>query len=190
MPIYPPAEDSFLLARQVEKISRQILLKNKNARVLDMGTGSGIQAITALNSGILRKNILAVDVNPEAVKFVKRKGINARISDLFSKVSGKFDLIVFNPPYLPQDKWDKEKDTAGGKKGDETILEFLKKAGKYLAVDGKMLLLLSSLTPRRRILAEIRSQGQEYEKIGGQKVFFEELYVLLIHPCKKSSKSL
>jgi len=188
--IYPPAEDSFLLAKFAGKICRKILLKNKNAKVLDIGTGSGIQAITALNSGISRENILAVDINPEAVKFVKRKGINAKISDLFSSVSGKFDLIVFNPPYLPADKRDKEKDTSGGKKGDETIIRFLRGVRKYLANDGKMLILLSSLTPKRRILAEIRKQKLNYKKIGCQRLFFEELYVWLFYSCKKSSKSL
>ena len=54
-------------------------------------------------------------------------------SDLFDKIpkNKKFDIVAFNPPYLPEDKReDKESQltTTGGKKGNEITLRFLKKA--------------------------------------------------------------
>ena len=107
--IYKPREDSFLLQKHVRKYAQ--------GKVLDMGAGSGIQAITALEK---TKDVLAVDINPKAVEELKKKNINAKVSDLFSNVKGKFDLIVFNPPYLPADEREPEDSalaTTGGKKG-------------------------------------------------------------------------
>ena len=57
MDIYEPAEDSYLLQKYVKELAI--------GRVLDMGTGSGIQAITALKNLQVRL-VLAVDINPEA----------------------------------------------------------------------------------------------------------------------------
>ena len=72
-----------------------------------MGTGSGIQAITAGQTAL---NVIAVDINPEAVRFAKRNiianGLRTRSpvvhSDLFSSLHSedKFDVILFTPPYL------------------------------------------------------------------------------------------
>ena len=94
--VYEPAEDSFLLAEQVKKYAK--------GKVLDLGTGSGILAETAL---INTKEVLATDINEEAVKRLKQKGINARFSDLFSHITEKFNLIIFNPPYLPTERNEK-----------------------------------------------------------------------------------
>ena len=88
--IYAAREDSFLLAKYVNKFSK--------GKVLDLGTGSGIQAEAALKH---TKNVLAVDINKEAVNYVKKKGIKAKVGNLFSEIDKKFDLIIFNPPYLP-----------------------------------------------------------------------------------------
>ena len=66
--IYHPAEDSYLLEKKVKKYA-----KGKN--VLDIGSGSGIQAIAALESGA--SGVLAVDLDREAVKELGKKGINA-----------------------------------------------------------------------------------------------------------------
>ena len=136
--IYEPEEDSYLLEKYVK-----ILAKGK---VLDMGTGSGILAIAAKNKC---KEIMAVDINPEAVALVQKKGIKAIESDLFSEVEGKFDTIIFNPPYLPEDDREDEeskKITTGGKNGNELIERFLKQAKNYLQKEGIILIVFSSLS--------------------------------------------
>lgn len=107
--IYPPREDSFLLEREVKKYA-------KGKSFLDIGTGSGIQAKAAKQAGA--KSVLAADINPESLKHLKVQGINVVKSNLFSNIKRKFDLIAFNPPYLPRDKReDKESalTTTGGK---------------------------------------------------------------------------
>ena len=143
--IYPPLDDSLLLAEQVKKHCF-------GKEVLDMGTGSGIQAETALNNNA--KSILSADINEESTPILKKKGIKFIHSDLFSNISGEFDLIIFNPPYLPLDeREDKEGalTNAGGKKGDELILRFLKQAILHLKKEGIILLVVSSLTPQKEI---------------------------------------
>src|SRR3989338_8564059 len=98
MSIYEPAEDSYLL----QSCIRQYAI----GRVLDVGTGSGIQAITAASSPQVRE-VVAIDLNEEAIERLKEQNIpkiRPIVSDLFENVSGKFDLIIFNPPYLPQDE--------------------------------------------------------------------------------------
>ena len=163
--IYEPAEDSYLLQKFVKK-----LVKGK---VLDMGTGSGIQALS------VKGDVLAVDINAEAVKVCKDKGLNCIESDLFENVKGKFDWIIFNPPYLPEDEREPEDSklaTTGGKKGDELLKRFLSEAKDYLLPGGKVLVLISSLTGKAsELFCEYK-----WELLGSEKCFFEVLEVYLL----------
>ncbi|MBI4448359.1 methyltransferase [Candidatus Woesearchaeota archaeon] len=168
--MYEPAEDSFLLKKHVERYAK--------GKVLDVGTGSGILALAALKK---TKDVLAVDINAEAVEHAKKEGVNAKLSDLFSNVKGKFDLIIFNPPYLPEDEEeDKESKriTTGGKKGSEISLRFLKQAKKHLAKEGKILIVASSLTGNVEKL--VKKEGYNYKLLEAKKIFFEELRVYLL----------
>ena len=129
------------------------------------------------------KKVYATDINPESVEYAKNRGLNVIKSDLFSNIKNKFDLIVFNPPYLPEDENEDVESalaTTGGRKGDEIILRFLKQAVSHLASGGIILLLLSSLTPRKRINNLMLKLKLKNEKISSQKLFFEEIYVLKI----------
>lgn len=171
--IYSPADDSFLLQTQVKKYS-------KGKKVLDMGSGSGILAKTAKAAGA--KSVVALDVDDESVNYLKSQNLEAIKSNLFSNVKPKekFDLIIFNPPYLPLDsREDKEsrKTTTGGKRGDEIILIFLKKAEEHLEDKGIILLLFSSLTPRERINELLKNRGLSFKIIASKKLFFEKLEV-------------
>lgn len=169
--IYEPVEDSYLLQKYVK-----IYAKGK---VLDIGTGSGILAETAFKK---TKNVLAVDINHKCVDFVNKKGIKCIKSDLFEKVKGKFDLIIFNPPYLPLDKREPEDSrlaTTGGEKGFEILERFLKEAKKFLNEQGKILIVCSSLTGNVEKI--FKKYNYSFEKLETKKLpFFEELYVYLI----------
>ena len=171
MTIYLQREDSFLLQKAVKKSA-------KSKRVLDMGAGSGIQAQTALKAGA--KNVLAIDIDPEVIAHLKKQNLKAIKSNLFQNVNGKFDLIVFNPPYLPEDRReDKEsaRVTSGGKKGDEILMRFLKQAPAHLEKNGIILLVVSSLTPQNRIINLIKCLNISRKIIGGEKFFMETLEV-------------
>ena len=151
--VYSPREDSFLLQRVVSNLC---ILKKPN-RVLDLGTGSGIQAITAKLSGA--KKVVAVDINPKAIMLAKQNvklnkvEIEFHTSDLFNHVNGNFDMIIFNPPYLPMEppidiQW------SGGR---EFIEDFVRQAKDRLNEGGIIVFVYSSLDPikiHHRIVAK------------------------------------
>ena len=172
--MYQPSDDSYLLEKQVKKLSTGL-------SVIDIGSGSGIQALSSLKSGA--SSVLATDIDAESITHLKKSEsptLKVIKSNLFEKVKGKFDLIIFNPPYLPQDKREpkeSQKATTGGKKGDEIILKFLKQAHKHLNKNGSILLLLSSQTPTDRILPLITALGFHKTCLSSKKLFFEELQV-------------
>jgi len=168
--IYEPAEDSFLLQKHINDYAR--------GSVLDMGTGSGIQAVEAKKTA---DKVLAVDINPEAVKHCKELGLDCIQSDLFDNVSGKFDLIIFNAPYLPQDEGIEDPALYGGKEGFEIIDRFLRGAKNFLAEKGKILLLFSSITNKEKINNLIHQYKFQFKEIDMSRHFFEEMYVYEIH---------
>ena len=200
MSIYQPSEDSYLLQ---ESLTSYLKTQPKTIKILDMGSGSGIQALTCKKLGFT--NITAIDINPEVIKHIKQQdkkiqttNLNKKIkiiqSNLFSNIKTKnnkkqkFDLIIFNPPYLPFDPRepkDSQLQTTGGKKGYEIIIKFLKQAKKHLNKDSTLLLLISSLSKPRIIKQEAKKLNYKYEKINQQKLpFFEELFIFKIKIAK------
>ena len=170
--IYEAREDSFLLMKYIKNYAK--------GEILDIGTGSGILAKEASKHG----NVLAVDIDQDALDLVKKLGIKARKSYLFSNVKESFDLIIFNPPYLPEDQEedeDSKKITTGGKNGYEIIERFFCKAKKYLKKDGKILIVFSSLTGD--VFKIMEKYGFEFRILEKEKLFFEELYVFLCEKC-------
>ena len=169
--IYHPAEDSRLLARALVSYV-------EGKKVIDIGAGSGVLSEAALHAGA--SSVCAVDIDSEVIDVLRLKRLTFIQSDLFENVSGSFDIIVSNPPYLPEDKREGvEGKTAivGGKRGDELILRFLKQAPHHLSSDGVILLLLSSLTPQKRILELLKKQKLTHKIIAEHKLFFERLEV-------------
>jgi release factor glutamine methyltransferase len=170
--IYPPQEDSLLLAKWVEKLAR--------GKVLDMGTGSGIQAQAAAKSRRV-KSVLAVDVDPEVVAHCKvavsGRKIVCRQSDLFEGVRETFDTIIFNPPYLPQDVPERDIALEGGRQGWETLVHFISQANPHLATDGIMLILFSSLTNKAKVDEALRQHLFDFRQVAQLHIFFEDLFV-------------
>lgn len=176
--IYEPREDSLLLADQVRKHAKGV--------VLDMGTGSGVQAEAALELPHVAR-VIAVDKNPAAVKHckqtIKKRKLECYISDLFAvfkkgKLKGtQFDTIIFNPPYLPADKNKPDMALIGGKKGYEVVERFLADAPHHLKTDGIILLLFSNLTNRHKVEELIRLNGFEFKQLASSRQFFEELFI-------------
>ncbi len=170
--IYEPEEDSYLLEKYVKKYAK--------GKVLDLGSGSGIQAEATLEK---TKDVLAVDIDKECVKYLKKKGINAKYSNLFSNVKEKFDLIIFNPPYLPDEELeDKEskKITTGGKYGYEILERFFSQVNEHLNKNGKILIVFSSLTKKSKVDKIIKQNKLKFKLLEEQKLFFEKIYCYLI----------
>ena len=179
--MYSPAEDSYFLSEEIKKHLSKI--KNadlKQLKVLDMGSGSGIQAETCIVSGINKANITCVDIDGKVIKHLKSKGLKTKKRNIFSNLNkkSKFDLITFNPPYLPEDPYDKQIDTTAGKNGYELILKFLKQAKTHLNKNGTILLLISSLSKPLIIKKEAKKLDYKLAVIKEKKLFFEKLFVL------------
>jgi len=184
--IYPPQEDSEFLASFVRKLAR--------GKTLDIGTGSGVQAFAAAESGAVSE-VVAVDVNPEAVRRLKME-VDRRISegsikkgriavlesDMFARVEGEaFDTIICNPPYLPNDARAEDIALDGGPGGFEWSERFLTSAKRHIAPNGKLLFLFSSLTNRERVDAMLQELGYHHEQLGEVVAgLFERLYVYRI----------
>lgn len=172
--IYEPSEDSFLLRDAAKKY---VIGK----KVLDLGAGSGIQGISALKNGA--KEVIFSDINEECIKVLKSKGFKAKVSDLFENIKGKYDLILFNPPYLPKQEnedFETGRIVCGGKKGDEIIIRFLENVKDFLNDKGIILLLVSSLTPMKGIDKILKKKNFKKDIIAKEKFFMEELYLLRI----------
>ena len=100
----PRMETEELIYKVLEHIKKS---KKDSFRILDLCTGSGIIAIT-LKKEIVEKytEIVASDISEKALSIAieNANNNNANItfikSDLFDNISGKFDLIISNPPYI------------------------------------------------------------------------------------------
>ena len=177
--VYQPAEDSYLLLRYVERLVEGL--------VLDMGTGSGVQALGAASKPDVEL-VVAVDIDPEAVgeadRNLRRAGLRHRVelvvSDLFSafRPIGLFKWIVFNPPYLPSEGAVDEVSWAGGPRGGEVIERFLREASRYLRGDGGILLVYSTLTD----LDEEAFKGYGVEVLEVLPLFYERLLCVCLRP--------
>lgn len=179
--IYQPAEDSYLLLKTLKKYLKENLKNkkiNKNIKILDIGAGTGIQAQACKN--LKFNNILTADINKKAVEHLKKLGFDSIQSNLFENIKDKFNLLIFNPPYLQEDKRepkDSQLATTAGKQGYELIINFLKQAKTHLNKQATILLLFSSLSKPDIILNKAKELGYKYNLLDSQKISFEELYV-------------
>lgn len=123
------------------------LINKKNLKILDLGTGCGCIAIT-LKKLFPKADVTASDVSSKALKNAKKNAKKQKVqiefiqSDLFREISGQYDLILANLPYVD------EKDALisnladpmiafnGGKNGFAIIKKALKKLPKFLKQDG------------------------------------------------------
>ena len=179
--VYAPAEDTFLLAENLQVSSGDF--------VLDMGTGCGILAVLAAENA---RYVLAVDINPFAVKCAKKNAeinkvkhkIDFLLGDLFKPIKpGEiFDLIIFNAPYLPVEPGEEKiwigRAWAGGKTGREIIDRFISDAPKFLRRNGRIMLVQSSLSDIDKSLDAFNKLGLDAKIIAEIKVPFERIVLI------------
>ncbi|MEE9594994.1 MAG: HemK2/MTQ2 family protein methyltransferase [Candidatus Hydrothermarchaeales archaeon] len=176
--VYEPAEDTFLLADS--------LLNEEYGDVLEIGTGTGILALICAARA---KRVVAVDIGSEAVmcarQNARRNGIeNVDVirGDLFGAIrkAPLFDLIIFNPPYLPEDGGDGAESLAwsGGEDGRRVIDRFLVQFRDYLKDGGRILTIGSSLSDYEGTINMLEELGFETRVLAKKKFFFEELALI------------
>lgn len=163
--VYSPAEDSLLL---LEVASTEITAAD---RVLEVGVGSGY-VISRLP---VCTQIMGTDCNPHAAMITHRTGVPVVRTDLAAGLRGSFDLILFNPPYLPtlpEDRIDDWLEYAldGGITGRKVIKRFLVEIKSLLSPQGRVLLLISSLTGVDECKNLFLSLGWDFQVAGSQNV--------------------
>ena len=171
--VYQPAEDTYLLLKAAIAEARD------SDRVLEVGCGSGL---ISRNLAPRVREVLATDINPFAVSMVREYGIPVIRADLFRGIKAKFDMVIFNPPYLPTSEEEKNAGWInfaldGGESGRETIKRFFLDLGPHLTPGGRAFILLSSLTGITMVEEMAINLGFEVRQVAVERYFFELLYV-------------
>jgi len=186
--VYEPSEDTFQLL--------EALKINEGNSVFEIGTGCGIIALFCASIGA---NVICSDINPYAIETTKKnfqrnktkiKGsFKVRKGDLFSVVKQNefFDVIIFNPPYLPTKSNEKiggsgwfDKSVDGGLDGLKTTNKFLNQIDKFLNKNGRAYFVFSSLSDRKKLEQNIKFNNFTYEVIKSKNYNDETIDIYLI----------
>lgn len=178
--VYIPAEDSYLLAENLD-----IKFGDK---VLEIGTGSGIVAMYASK---LTDKVTATDINFNAIELAEKNfkknnidNIELLFGNLFEPVKNrKFDVILFNTPYLPTENEDILDDDLnyafdGGLDGRQVIDLFLNEVKNHLNDSGKVQLIQSSLSDIEKTLDRLDELGFVSEVAKEERFFFEQVVLI------------
>ena len=182
--MYAPSDDTFLLADCISQYS--------GTWALEIGVGSGLLV------DILEKNftyVVGSDIDLQALQYCKQQKISSPSNVLLVCCDagsafgiGKFDLIVSNPPYLPNEDGNininniLDPTVHGGPTGIEATIHFIKSALPLLARDGKLLIVISSLA-NSSALDKMVLENNIYKKIVKEKrLFYETLSIVELSP--------
>ncbi len=181
--VYEPHDDTDLLISTILENEKEM----HGYDVLEIGSGTGLISIVLAKK---EANVTAIDISMDAINCTKKNmkinNVNIEVlhGNLFEPVGNKrFDLIVFNPPYLPEDSLDKylsdpyKQAIVGGKKGNEVIIEFLKKLPSHLREHGKAYFVVSSLSGINDIMTIAQDNKLILIPQKEAKYFFETLIV-------------
>ena len=180
--VYEPAEDSLLFAENLDV--------EKGSQVLGVGTGCGMLGVLAAEKA---GNVVAIDLNPYAVCCARE---NAALNNLRCKLafiqtdlltalneSARFDLILFNAPYLPAAECEAEswigRSWTGGINGRQVIDRFISEAPLHLKPNGRILLMQSTLTNVEETISKFAEHNLKASIKAQRKLpFFETLTLI------------
>lgn len=150
-----PRPDTETLVDAVLPFLRQRAAAGAPCRILDLGTGTGAVAL-ALLAELPGSTAVGVDISADALATAARNarenGVAARFeairSDWFEKISGRFDAIVANPPYIPSQelgtlqgevrKFDPARALDGGPDGLDAYRTIVGQALEHLEAAGRV----------------------------------------------------
>ena len=181
--MYAPSDDTFLLA--------DCMRQYNGKRALEIGVGSGLLL------DILEKNFAYVagsDIDLQALQHCKQQKTTTTTAasanvllvccDAGSAFGvGKFDLIVSNPPYLPNNDNDDNNNNLdltvnGGPAGIEVTIHFINSALPLLAVDGKLLVVISSFASSSALDKLVLEKNMHKKILKERRLFYETLSVV------------
>ena len=171
--IYRPAEDTYLLTKAIKKYNGKILL--------EIGVGSGYVTIELLNNPF----VIGTDISIKALREtqIKLKSFDCNNIELVNCDGaspfrlGIFNVIVFNPPYLPSEEII-DITTDGGKEGVEVIEKLIQQSIDLVSNFGSIIFVLSTLSNYKKIVKILEYEGFKVKKRDSCKLFFEEIFIL------------
>jgi release factor glutamine methyltransferase len=164
----------------------------RDCEVLDMGTGSGICAVFAARHA---RRVVAVDINAAAVRCA---GINALLNDVEHKIDlrhgdlfapvleERFDLILFNPPFVQGPPRD-DRDRAW--RSNDVAERFAAGLAAHLKPVGSALVLLSTFGDGYVFLEEFRKHNFEVSVLAERRFVNERLTIFRLVPSNPKSKT-
>ena len=166
--MYLPDVDSFLLIDSLKDYSGE--------SALEIGTGTGIISKFLLKNF---KNVVSTDIDYNSLLYCKKQNmseITFICCDATTAIVSKFDLIVSNPPYLPNDHFH-DKTIHGGITGIEKTIDFIHSSITNLGKYGHIILIVSSLSDISKLERFIFEEKINRKIINKKKIFYETLYV-------------
>ena len=171
--LYEPAEDTFLLARATQRYSGKV--------VLEIGVGSGYITVELSKKSFT----VGTDISINAIRKakIKLKSINYNNVELVHCDGASpfrkrcFDMIVFNPPYLPSEKII-DLTVDGGQEGIEVVKKFIEHSVNVVSNSGSIIFLLSNISNYKKIVKIFKEKGFEVKIKESLKLFYEEIFIL------------
>ena len=183
--VYLASEDTYLLLETIQEDIKNKVIDSS----LEIGVGSGYISLGLYNQVNKMK---VTDINPCVIDYItdlKQKynlnKLEVIKSNLFKNIKQKYDLIIFNPPYVPSESIPKEDEIErlsidGGSFGRKIILSFLIDLNKHLNEGGVCYLLISSFNNPHYIFKQILKNNLNYKVLSEKNIFFERLIILKI----------
>ena len=168
--LYLPSDDTIFLANTINRYSGTL--------ALEIGTSSGIVLMELAKQF---KTVIGTDIDFCSLKRLLEMSRNQRVicCHAASALHGiKFDLIVTNPPYLPNATGYIDNTTDGGLAGVEITIDFLKDAIDRLEIGGKILIIVSSISDTRKLDSFLSKNNIMVKKIAQKELFYETLQIL------------
>jgi HemK-related putative methylase len=177
--VYPPSGDTYLLLDSVHVTS--------DDDFLEVGCGAGLVTLKGAKNA---RSVVSIDVSLDAVRNtrenLRRNGLEHKCvifqTDLLVSFSPsvKFSIVVFNPPYLPEDDMTTGLDKAliGGHTGAEVTQRFIPQVSEHLIIGGQVYVVVSTLADRDAIQKTMEHCGLDVEMVSEKSMFFEKIQVL------------
>jgi methylase of polypeptide subunit release factors len=167
-----PSDDSIFLSDVVNHYYGQL--------ALEIGTSSGI-ILKELSKNF--RIVIGTDIDFDSLKRAQSVLKNDRLvcCDAASALHDvRFDLIVTNPPYLPNNPNHVDKTVDGGPTGIEVSIHILTSALDKLARNGKILILVSNLSDKKKLEVFVSENNLVINQIAQKKLFYEILEIIEI----------
>jgi len=176
--LVPRPETEFLVEEVLELCSD---INDHNMNILEIGTGSGAISV-AIASELEKVRVVATDTVEDVITLARKNagnnGVTGRIDflcgNLFEPVSGKFDIIIANPPYISEEEFaqlppevrdfEPREALLAGSEGTEFHHDLVVEGSRYLKHGGWLLMELG--TGQKDAIESMLGKNTAYDSIG------------------------